>query len=443
LKFKVHSPAELMQAVARRCVVRGIAALPILLGHLTEAAFATSAAGGADSKVIRAIEVAGTAVAVFEHARDQQEPGNFPDAQVTAWKEADGTVNLMIPNAEAYRMRGPDLEHLKMDPHKIYSSARSARETGEDRHNYAHWLMGPYSLDGRHFYTLAHSEWYACLLTRNCDRTAANHQSVELNSWANTINSFASADGGASWHLNVISGNHVVAAAAYHWSGSPALARQIYLQSTNHTGLLQPTRVIREGAFFYSISYYLQRDFGKLDARNAGTEAPVDRSGYVLLRTGDIANPNGWQGWTGGSGFAPISSRTLATFRPEIRGVAQEGAPPQIIYDENAHCYILIFTLFGNRNPLYFMTTTTLQAPHWSAAAPIAGSERLVTDPARGTRGFNDTNYPSIADPGSAGFNFEFTRGTPLLFFSTFEVGSGASNSARDLYRVRLSVQYN
>jgi len=58
----------------------------------------------------------------FDHLRDKREPLHLPDAQVTAWKDSDGTVNLTIPHFEEYRMRGPDLLHLKSDPTKIFSS---------------------------------------------------------------------------------------------------------------------------------------------------------------------------------------------------------------------------------------------------------------------------------------------------------------------------------
>jgi hypothetical protein len=123
---------------------------------------------------IAQIQVTGPPVKVFDHTKDQQQPFNIPDSQITAWREADGTVNLMIPHKENYRMRGPDLEHLTIDPHEIYSSSQSANQIPENLYNYSHWLMGPYSLDGQHFYSLAHSEWYACLLNGNCALIGAN-----------------------------------------------------------------------------------------------------------------------------------------------------------------------------------------------------------------------------------------------------------------------------
>lgn len=105
-------------------------------------------------------------------------------------------------------MRGPDLLHLTMDPNEIFSSTQSASQIPENLYNYHHWLAGPYSLDGKTFYSLAHSEWYACLLNANCDQAVTNNESASLNSWTNTVNSSVSTDGGASWQLNVVNGNH-------------------------------------------------------------------------------------------------------------------------------------------------------------------------------------------------------------------------------------------
>ena len=116
------------------------------------------------TKSIAQIQVVGQPVIVFNHTTDQQQPYNIPDEQITAWREANGTVNLIIPHYEVYRMRGPDLLHLTIDPNEIYSSTQSGSQIAENLYNYHHWFAGPYSLDGQTFYTLSHSEWYACLL---------------------------------------------------------------------------------------------------------------------------------------------------------------------------------------------------------------------------------------------------------------------------------------
>jgi hypothetical protein len=400
------------------------------------------AGSAAATKTIAQIQVIGQPVKVFDHTTDQQEPYNIPDSQITAWREADGTVNLLIPHFEAYRMRGPDLEHLTIDPKKIYSSSQSASQVPEDLYNYHHWLMGPYSLDGQHFYSLAHSEWYACLLNGDCGQIGSNGLGVTLNSWVNTVDSFVSANGGASWQLNVVNGNHVVANTGYYWTGSQALASKIYLQALNHTGMFQPTRVIKEGGYYYAISLYQHRDFTQIDPAHGVYQAPIDKYGYALVRTNDITNPNGWQAWTSGSTFEPLSKQEIGVFMPQRNGSSLNAAPPQIIFDTNAQCYILIHTLFAGSNSVNYMTTKSLANPSWSESTPILGTAELVTDPGGPVQGFNDSNYPSILDATSQGFSFEFTNGNPLLFYNTSPSQYGGDNLARDVYRVQLAITY-
>jgi hypothetical protein len=395
------------------------------------------------TKTIAGIAVTGQPVIVFDHTKDQQEQNNIPDGQVTAWREANGTVNLLIPAFENYRMRGPDLTHVIIDPHAVFSSLASARQVPEDLDNYSHWLQGPYSLDGHTFYSLAHSEWYACLLHNDCARKATNGSSAQLNSWVASTNAFVSRDGGATWQLNVGAGSHIVANPGYHWTGSVALADSIYLRAMNHSGLFQPSRVIHEGAYYYSVAWYLHRDFTKIDPAHGAYQAPVDGYGYVLLRTANLTDPTSWQAWSGGTNFALVGAQPLTPFRPSQNGVALNAAPAQIVYDTTAKTYIMVFTVYGGHFPVYYMTTKTLANPSWSDATAIGGTGNLVTDPAGHITGYTGTNYVSIIDPSSPGYNFEFTgSGSPLLFYSTFPAAYGGNNYARDLYRAQLTVTY-
>jgi hypothetical protein len=386
--------------------------------------------------------VIGLPVKVFDHAQDKQQPDNFPDAQATAWKEADGTVDLMIPNIEAYRMRGPDLEHLNIDPKEIFTSIQGASQIPESLYDYHHWMMGPYSLDGLQFYSLTHSEWYACLLNDDCSSIPTSGSNASVNSWANTVNSLASANGGASWRLNTVNGNHVVAKAAYTWTGSEALTRHAYLHAPNHTGVFGPSRVIKQGDFFYSIASYIHRDFTKLDPAAGVYEAPIDKYGYVIIRTNDVTDPNSWQAWTSGSTYEPIANLDFGVFLPQQGGNGLNVGSPQIIYDTNAQCVVWIGALNGANGAVYYMTTKSLANPDWSEAIPIGGTSTLTSDPAGAVVGFNATNYPSILDDASGGYNYEFTSGNPKLFFNTFPSSYGGDNAARDLYSVQLLITY-
>jgi len=402
---------------------------------------APSAPAPAAQRIV-SIAVSGAPAIVFDHARDKQEPYNLPDAQATAWKEADGTVDLMIPSFENYRMRGPDLLHLAMDTHKIYSSTASGSHVPEVQHDYDHWLLGPYSQDGVHWYSLAHTEWYACLLNGDCAQTGANGLGADTNSWANTVNSFVSTDGGASWTLNTVNGSHAPADVSYRWTGSVALTQHLYLQALNHTGMFGPSRLVQEGGYWYCVATYIHRDFARLDPAHGVYEAPIDTAGYVLLRTSDFTNPNGWQAWDGGSVYNPVASLQFRAFFPQSNGASLDAASPQIIHDTQTGSFILIFTVYGGVNPVYYMTTASLAAPAWSDATAIAGSAALTSDPAGPVQGFNEGNYPSIIDPASAGSNFEFTNGHPQLFYNTSPATYGGDNLARDVYRVPLTISY-
>ncbi len=402
----------------------------------------SGAASGPPAKSIVSIALAGQPVKIFDHTKDKQEPLNIPDAPVTAWKEANGTVDLLISHYEAYRMRGTDLAHLSIDPAKIYSSTLSASQIQENLYNYHNWLIAPYSADGVNFYSLVHTEWYACLLNGDCGIAAPNGLSTDLNSWANSINSFVSADGGASWQPNVVAGSHVVANTAFQWTGSQELAQRVYLQALNHSGMFNPSRLVQEGAWWYAVCYYIHRDFTKINTALGVYEAPVDQSGYVLIRTSDFTHPNGWQAWNG-SAYVPMTNLDFLAFHPLSNGVAVDGAPPQLIHDTVANCFVLLYTLYAGSNPVYYTFTTSLANPSWSDSAQIGGSAQLVIDPAGPVQGFSFANYPSILDDSSSGFNFEFTNGNPLLFYSTSPAAYGGDNLARDVYSVQLKITYS
>jgi len=399
-------------------------------GHILSFAgtivLAACSGGGSSSSVpvaltqhIAAIAVSGTPTIVFDHVRDKQEPYNLPDAQATAWKEADGTVNLMIPSFENYRMRGPDLLHLTMDTKKIYSSSTSGSSIPEDQHDYDHWLLGPYSQDGVHWYSLAHTEWYACLLNGDCAQTGANGLGADTNSWANTVNSFVSTNGGASWSLNTVNGNHAPADVSYHWTGSVALNQRVYLQALNHTGMFGPSRLVQEGGYWYSVATYIHRDFTQLDPAHGLYEAPIDNAGYVLIRTSDFTNPNGWQVWGGGSVYNPVASLQFLAFFPQSNGTSLNAAAPQLIHDTVSGSFLLIFTVFGGVNPVYFMTSPSLAAPVWTDAKPIAGSATLISDPAG-----------------------PVTRINPWWFSQTFFITSGMPSSAKEGRVGRITRQH-
>jgi hypothetical protein len=396
---------------------------------------------------IAGIQVVGQPVLVFDHLVDQQQPNNYPDIQVTGWLEADGTVNITVPHFENYRMRGPILESVAIDRNEIFSSTSSASDIVESHYNNHHWLSAPYTFDGKTIYALAHTEWYACLLNGDCSTDG-----YQINSWANTVTSFMSTDGGASWALNGLNAAHVVSNESFTWTGSSALSMAVYRKALNHTGLMTPSRIVREGNYFYSIGFLVHRDFTQLNP--ATGQAPIDKYDYVLMRTTDITQPASWEGWVSGSQYVPMSSHGFNAFKPMQNGQALNAAGPQIIYDTNAQVYIVTFVVYGQTGeelgPIYYMTTPSLANPVWSDAVPISGSATTQQNPRAPSPtqacsiGFQPGNYPSLLDSHSSGFNFEYTDGDPWLFYTYNPALTCGDNSQghRDLYRLHLSITY-
>ena len=402
--------------------------------------------GARQANDIAGVRVVGQPTLVFDHLTDQREPNHLADFATTAWKEADGTVNLTVSHFENYRMRGPDLEHLTSARDVIFSSTSAASDPVEAHVNNRHWLAAPYTFDGRTVFALAHHEWYACLSVGDCEEggppTTTSMGSYQLNSWANALTLLMSQDGGASWRVNGAPGTHLVANERFNWTGSAALEKGVYRQGFNHTGLMTPSRLIKEGTHYYSIAFVVHRDFANLSP--ATGQAPADKEGWVLIRTTDPTRSSGWEGWESGDQYVALDSRRSTAFNP-----MPMAGPPQIIYDTNAEMYIAVFAPFGRVGPAYYVTTPTLAKPSWSAPVAIEGTADLQINPraenpgSTCSIGFQPGNYLSVIDSHSRGLNFESTDGDPWLFYSyNPALGCLGDNMARDIFRVRLSVVY-
>jgi hypothetical protein len=380
---------------------------------------------------ITGIKVVGPKVKFFDHTQKVEE-WCFADGTMAAWREADGTVNLFMPSPEQYRLRGPDLLHLKFDPKKVYSAKESGTQVAEHLYNYYPFILGAYSEDGVNFYGLAHTEWYA-------ERLAGGPGS---RGWVTSVNAYVSHDGGASWALNKHKGNSMVASPGFYWTGSKAFEDGVWKRTRNtFTGLQQISRILKEGDYYYAVGNLYHRDFTRIDA--ATGEPAMDKEGVVIIRTNDFTKPDGWTVAIGGGKYSPISTTSVFkwdTFYPKQGGVNCASWNQSLIYDTNAECWILNF-LDRKANRLYYMTSKTLANPVWSDYAPIEGVPEV--DP------LAFWQYATIIDPTCKGYNFESTSsGSPYLFWSNDGPLVGdpphhIMSNRSDLCYAQLSITYS
>ncbi len=378
---------------------------------------------------ITGIKVVGPAVKFFDHTQ-KTEDWCFADGTMSAWREADGTVNLLMPSPEMYRLRGPDLLHLTFDPQKIYSAKVSGTQIQENLYNYYPFILGAYSEDGVNFYGLAHTEWYA-------ERLAGGPGS---RGWVTSVNAYVSHNGGASFALNTHNGNHLVTSPGFYWTGSQAFADGVWKRTWNtFSGLQQITGIFKEGAYYYALGNLYHRDFTRIDP---GTGEPaMDKEGVVIIRTTDFTKPDGWTVWIGGGNYSPISTTPVlnwGTFYPKQGGVSYASWNQSLIYDTNAQCWICVF-FNKSLNRLCYMTSKTLASPVWSDYAAIAGVPQV--DP------IAFWPYATIMDPTCTGYNFGSTgSGSPYLFWSNdgpLVDGHHLMTNRSDLCYAQLSITYS
>jgi hypothetical protein len=344
------------------------------------------------------------------------------------------------------------LDQLTFDPrNKVYSNLQNNLQIPEDLHNFWHFITGPYTVDGRNIYSLTHSEWYAGLLTGDLVITTDASDNVTItqtpcdpglgrgvlyDSWTTTVNSVVSTDGGASWGLNWVNGNHVVADTSYKWTGSVALASRAYLHAQLWTGLQQISNIIKEGNYYYAMGNYYHRDFSQIDPAAGQYQAPIDKEGIIIIRSQDLTNPAGWEAWSGGTTYEPIANQNFKTFYPQKAGVPYSAWNPRMIYDTNARTYIVVFAgdWHNNNATVYYTTTNSLANPAWSDYALILGmGSGFIADPDVAPTDIHGCMYPTLIDKDSPGFNFEFTGGSPYLVYP----------SGQGILRLQLSISYS
>lgn len=390
---------------------------------------------------IRGISVVGPAVKFFDHT-NKMEALNILDGAMKAWKSADGTVNLIMNSPEMYRLRGPDLRNLELDPNKVYSSYASGDKYPEDQYDFWHWFGGPYSLDEGHtFYTLTHSEWYPSVLAGGT--MGPNGEGVNTNQFTVTTNLMSSSDGGTSWRLKTVNGNHVVAKEAFYWTGSRPSQLQTYLSASfsDSGGIDAQTAPIKEGDYYYVMGSYKHHDFTQVSATQPN--APIDRQGLIVMRSQDLTNPNNWEAWSGGSAWAPISNQTYKVFQSQFNGSNVNVWVNNLIYDRKAQTYIAVVTAISGdavqSAPVGYLTTTSLANPSFSDYTPIAGVGDALNPDAFWP-------YTTMIDPESSGYNFEYSEsGRPLLLWGNggpLVNGHHLLTNRDDLYYAQLSITY-
>ncbi len=369
--------------------------LAVLLAVLPTTAWAQSLA----------VAVTGPPVVEFSHARDACDPLDYPDAPARAVRLATGEVLVFAPHFHNRLLRGPGLLAARPDCRIVFEAdERDDPAAFDDRG----WLVSPYTLDGRHVFSLVHNEFQGHRRPSLCPTGRY------LDCWYNAITFAVSDDGGQ--HFMRPPGAPI-AALPYRYDQVVGA----------HRGYFNPTNLQFHDGYFYAMAF--------------ATEAFAQRAGNCLLRTDRLEDPAAWRAWDGHGFGATFIDPYTSHVDPAKHVCSPVGAgklrwPLTSLVRHGASGLFLATMLNGAANGGVFVATSR-DLLAWSAP--------VLLWPAAGTAAWRcgdppPVAYPSLLDPASPDRNFESVGATAMLFLTRWNPQGCRLGADRDLVRLPVSL---
>lgn len=356
------------------------------------------------------IQIDGEEEIVFDWTTDQCERENIPDLAARAYRDAEGVVSLVIAHPRAYRMTGPDLNHLTINCEPIYKSFSNPDPA---IFNDKTWLASVYTADGETYYALGHNEYQGHTHPGYCP------SGDYFDCWYNTITLLISTDGGTSFQPAVEPPGHYVA-------GLPVQ----YQAGDGPYGMRGPSNIIQgPDGFFYAFLSHVAED-------------SADQY-TCAMRTKDLSDPTSWRFWDG-TGYEgrfvnpylePDAVRAEHECPPFMLDQIGHGLHESITYNTELELYTLIgigADTIDGREVWGFYYSFSKDLVEWTRRKLLMEMPLpwTVADPG------NDLShlYPSLLDPDSEDMNFGTTDNQAYLYFTRNNFGHASLD--RDLIRV-------
>ena len=362
---------------------------------------------------LSALTVVGPPTTVFKAGRDACDGADVPDAPARAFRDASGSVALFGMHYRNRAMRGPDLDHLKLDCTVVLDSGEKADPALYDDRS---WITATWTEDGRAVAALVHHEYQANEHEGRC--TAK----VYMACWYNTVVAAASADGGRSFTRATPPA--VVAGAPF---------RQEVGQG-RHRGFFNPSNIVGDGRWRYAL-------ISTTGWEAAGGDQPA---GVCLFRTDRPSDPTRWRAWTG-LGFTatfPDPYRKPSLLSETCKPVGPFPAPVgAVVRHRGSGAWIAVFMASAGgvfpQSGFYWTTSSDLLA--WDQPRLLLAGPTLYDDACAAAGDL--VAYPSLLDPGATGRNFDDVGDTALLTYATLRHEGCTVTSERDLVRRIVAIK--
>lgn len=356
------------------------------------------------------LSVESRAEKIFDPKKDACSGVDMPDINPRALRASDG-IALFALHYEARALRGPDLDHLKIDCAVALGSGENSDPARYDGRRYLTSLWTP---DGKRVAALVHNEYHADIHPGRCISKDG------LACWWNSVLAFRSDDGA----------KHFAPAKPLVIAATPFRQE---IGQTRHRGFFSPSNMFAYGRHVYAF------------VSTTGFEGQP--FGACLIRNADPLNSGGWRGYDGRdftvrwsdpygpSTPYPQSCAPMEVFGFPVGYVARHRASGQFIAVWEA-------PRVANRFPtpgFYYATSRDLL--DWSLPGLLMPGA-VVHDACNG--GANKDGpviaYPSLIDGDAQGRNFDNTGDAPWLYFAQVRNHGCIASAERVLVRVRLKI---
>ena len=366
---------------------------------------------------LSALTLTGPERTLFSATRDACDGADVPDAPARAFRDASGRIALYGLHYRNRALRGPDLDHLRIDCRVVLDSGEKPDPALYDDRS---WITATWTEDGERVAALLHHEYQANTHPGRC------RSKVYMECWYNTVTAAFSRDGGVSFTR--ATPPVVVAGAPF---------RQEEGQG-RHRGFFNPSNIVGEGRFRYVF------------ASTTGWDRPGSdqEPGVCLFRSERPEDPGSWRAWTG-TGFTaafPDPYRKVVRLADTCKPVGPFPAPVgAVVRHRGTGIWIAVFMAAagGQFSESGFYWSTSRDLLNWDVPRLLLAGATLYDDPckAKGPSTGRLIAYPSLLDGQAEGRNFDDVGEAAILTFATLRLEGCSITSDRDLVRRPVAIK--
>lgn len=220
------------------------------------------------------VTITGAEEVVFDYTTDNCSGQMSVDGCPQFFRDADGTINCLIPHPELFRLTGPDFDNLTVDCSAAVMESDMDPDPGD--FNYMEWLSSTWTDDGETVYGLVHNEWHGYDFDGECLSTDV------LKCWYNGLTLVESVDSGRTF-THATAPDHLVMSVPYEYDAS-YVSRQ---------GAFGPSNIVKNpNDDYYYCLFYTEENIN-------GTTSYLQGGGTCVMRTDDLSDPDSWRVYDG------------------------------------------------------------------------------------------------------------------------------------------------